>query len=93
MTNHYLSISMNKTTNIPEHKVIVSKPKKKQRCHYCSKKLKLTELNFTCKCDHTFCLHHFNPHSHKCSFDYLKERQAIIKENNPKMCIQVIEVK
>ena len=69
-----------------------TKPKK-PRCHCCRKKLKMTELNFICKCGHTFCQIHLNPHSHECSFDYLKERQEIIQQKNPKMCIQCIEVK
>lgn len=72
-----------------------TKPKKKSkpRCHCCRKKLKMTELNFKCKCGHTFCQLHLNPHSHKCTFDYLKERRDLIKQKNPKMCIQSIEVK
>ena len=53
----------------------------------------MTELNFKCKCGHLFCQIHLNPHSHKCTFDYLKERQELIKQKNPKMCIQCIEVK
>lgn len=69
------------------------KKKSKPRCHCCRKKLKMTELNFKCKCGHHFCQIHLNPHSHKCTFDYLKERQELIKQKNPKMCIQCIEVK
>jgi len=75
----------------------VTKPKKvtkpKERCFHCNKKLKMTELIFICKCTHKFCQLHLTPHSHKCSFDYLKERKDIINKNNPKMCIQCIEVK
>jgi hypothetical protein len=67
--------------------------KKKPRCFYCNKKLKMTELTMNCKCSHTFCLLHLNPHSHNCTFDYLKERRELIEKNNPKMCIQSIEVK
>ena len=72
-----------------------TKPKKnsKPRCHCCRKKLKMTELNFLCKCGHLFCQSHLNPHSHNCSFNYLKERQDLIKQKNPKMCVQCIEVK
>ena len=73
-------------------KKVMPKPKK-ERCFQCKKKLKMTELNFLCKCDHKFCQFHLNPHSHKCSFDYLKERRSIINKSNPKMCVQVIEVK
>ena len=67
--------------------------KKKPRCSHCKKKLKMTELVMICKCSHTFCLLHLNPHSHNCTFDYLKERRELIEKNNPKMCIQCIEVK
>lgn len=71
----------------------VKKKPSKPRCFHCKKKLKMTELNFKCKCNHTFCHQHLNPHSHKCSFNYLKERQEHILKNNPKMCGQCIEVK
>ena len=53
----------------------------------------MTELNFNCKCGFTFCQLHLNPHSHKCAYDYLSERQELLKINNPKMCVKVIEVK
>ena len=77
-----------------EEKPKEEKPKaKKPKCFHCKKKLKMTELNFKCKCKHQFCHQHLNPHSHKCSFDYLKERQEQIQKNNPKMCQQCIEVK
>lgn len=69
------------------------KKSSKPRCHCCNKKLKMVELNFKCKCGHTFCQLHLNPHSHKCSFDYQSERKEMIKNTNPKMCMKVIEVK
>ena len=75
-------------------KVVSTEPKKKKpRCHFCNKKLKMTELNFKCKCGPNFCLHHASPHSHDCSYNYLKDKQDLIQKNNPKMCIQCIEVK
>ena len=70
-----------------------NKKSSKPRCHCCNKKLKMVELNFKCKCGHTFCQSHLNPHSHKCSFDYQSERKEMIKNTNPKMCVKVIEVK
>ena len=70
------------------------KPKKiKPKCEFCKKKLKMTELELKCKCSYTFCLLHLNPHSHNCTFDYLSERREYIEKNNPKMCIQCIDVK
>ena len=65
----------------------------KPKCFHCKKKLRMTELDFMCKCKHKFCHLHLNPHSHKCTFDYLKERQEQIQKNNPKMCVRCIEVK
>ena len=81
-------------TEVKEEEVKKEEPKKKKpRCFHCKKKLKMTELVMICKCSHTFCLLHLNPHSHNCTFDYLKERRELIEKNNPKMCIQCIEVK
>ena len=77
-----------------EEKPKEEKPKaKKPKCFHCKKKLKMTELSFRCKCKHYFCHQHLNPHSHKCTFDYLKERQEQIQKHNPKMCVKSIEVK
>ncbi len=67
--------------------------KTKPRCHFCHKKLKMTELNFKCKCEHIFCQKHLSAHLHNCMFDYKKEKQDKIKQTNPKMCVQCIEVK
>ena len=90
LNNNYLTNSMNNSeTNV----VIPELKKKKPKCHFCKKKLKMTELNFTCKCGPNFCSQHFNPHSHNCSYNYLKDKQDLIQKNNPKMCVQCIEVK
>jgi len=90
LNNNYLTNSMNNS----ETNVVIPEPKKKKpKCHFCNKKLKMTELNFTCKCGPNFCSQHFNPHSHNCSYNYLKDKQDLIQKNNPKMCVQCIEVK
>ena len=70
-----------------------TKKSKKPRCFHCKKKLSLIELNFRCKCEHMFCQLHLSAHSHNCNFNYLKEKQDKVKQNNPKMCVQCIEVK
>ena len=62
------------------------------KCFYCKKKLKLTELDLKCKCKNNFCSKHLKPHTHKCTFDYVKEMQEKIKKNNPKMCNKPIDV-
>jgi hypothetical protein len=87
------SMETNVTKSKDETNETKPKEKSKPRCYCCRKKLKMTELNFLCKCGHLFCQSHLNPHSHNCSFNYLKERQDLIKQKNPKMCVQCIEVK
>lgn len=42
----------------------------KEKCFYCNKKLTL--INFTCKCEHNFCLKCKLPEYHKCNYDYKK---------------------
>ena len=62
----------------------LDKPKKsstKLRCYHCNKKLKM--IHFTCRCNHTFCVLHQNPHSHNCSFNNKKLCQETIKKQNP----------
>ena len=49
-----------------------NKTKTKERCYYCNKKLKM--IDFTCRCNHKFCILHQNPQNHNCSF------------NNKKLC-------
>ena len=64
----------------------------KPRCKCCKKKLKMTELNFKCKCSYVFCQLHLNPHSHACTYDYQNERKKMIEQSNPKMCVKIIDV-
>lgn len=40
----------------------------KQRCFHCNKKLGL--IDYTCKCDHKFCLKCKLPEIHNCNYDY-----------------------
>ena len=63
-----------------------SKPKK-PRCPVCNKKLGLME--FKCKCDIRFCIHHANPESHECSFNYKKDE----RENLSKKLVKVVAEK
>ena len=67
------------------------KKKSKPKCFHCKKKLKLTELDLKCKCKNTYCNKHLKPHTHKCTFDYVKEKQDNIRKNNPKMCDKKID--
>ena len=77
----------------PVTTIPIQKKVKKPRCSHCNKKLKLIELTFICKCKHVFCQQHLKPHLHDCPVDYLALKRQDIHKNNPKMCIQLIEVK
>ena len=62
----------------------------KERCYFCNKKLKM--INFTCKCDHKFCIKCQNPHSHNCTYDSKKDKENEILKNNPKLGSKVIKI-
>lgn len=49
------------------------------RCSFknCNKKLKLTDMK--CVCDFTFCINHRLPESHKCTYDFKKEKIVLEK--------------
>ena len=50
----------------------------KQRCFNCNKKLKL--INYSCKCEHTFCVKCRHPENHNCTFNFkLKEKELLEK--------------
>jgi len=52
-----------------------------KRCYQCNKKLKM--INFTCRCEHKFCIIHQNPHNHNCSYDSKANLQLKLKIENP----------
>lgn len=66
--------------------------KKKIRCSFCNKKMGL--VSFTCDCGGVFCSAHLNAHSHNCCLLTKKkdERKKELKENNPKINFQKLEV-
>ena len=52
-----------------------------KRCYQCNKKLKM--INFTCRCEHKFCIIHQNPHNHNCSYDSKANLQLKLQMENP----------
>ncbi len=52
----------------------------------CNKKLKLIDLNLTCKCGKNHCLFHRYPEKHDCDFDY-KYKSKIDEKINKMKCI------
>ena len=69
-----------------ENKSTTKKPKK-NKCYLCHKKLSM--IQFTCKCNHIYCIQHMNPHSHNCIYDYKSEKQKLIKLHNPSLNIKI----
>ncbi|MBG02405.1 MAG: hypothetical protein CL470_09085 [Acidimicrobiaceae bacterium] len=59
------------------------KGKNKRRCYSCN--VRLSMIEFKCKCGHIFCQKHLNAHSHNCTFDYSSERKDKIEKDNPKI--------
>lgn len=57
------------------------KPKKRNRCYTCRKKLGLT--GFDCRCGGVFCSLHRYSDMHKCNFDYKKMAAEEITKKNP----------
>lgn len=53
-----------------------SNSQKRKRCNMCNKKLPLIPI--TCKCDKEFCNKCRDPESHKCTFDYKKDKTQIL---------------
>ena len=65
---------------------VTCKPVKKNKisCHFCNKKLKITE-QFKCNCGNYYCSKHMNRHSHNCTFDVKSKQKEELEKNNPKM--------
>ena len=64
--------------------------KKKNKCQFCKKKLGM--ISFTCKCGKCFCQTHLNPHSHKCTFDYVNEKKCKLIKENPKLGSKLVKI-
>ncbi|MEO7161552.1 MAG: AN1-type zinc finger protein [Bdellovibrionia bacterium] len=51
-------------------------------CKVCKKK---THLMFICKCEGNFCTKHRDSLKHKCTYDYRKAQQELLRKRNPKI--------
>jgi predicted nucleic acid binding AN1-type Zn finger protein len=51
----------------------------KNKCFNCKKSLKL--INYTCKCNYTFCQKCRLPESHNCTYDFKLKGKEYLKEN------------
>ena len=40
---------------------------------------------FTCKCGNIYCIKHQTPHTHECSYNYLKYAQIKLERENQKV--------
>ena len=52
-----------------------------KKCSECGKNLPL--LYFSCKCKLFFCIKHYIPEKHNCTFDYKSDFKKAILKNNP----------
>lgn len=72
---------MNYETNI-EKEYNDKKDKEKERCISCRKKLKL--ISFDCQCGMKgLCTRCKDPSEHKCTANYQKLQQDILRKHNP----------
>jgi predicted nucleic acid binding AN1-type Zn finger protein len=55
--------------------------KKKNRCWNCRKKVTLAG-QFECKCGYVFCSLHRYPDAHECDFDWKKQHQDKLAQDN-----------
>ena len=55
--------------------------KNKKRCWSCRKKVGL--MGFECKCSYVFCAEHRYAEAHTCTYDYMTEQRAKLKQDNP----------
>jgi len=56
---------------------------KKLRCDHISCKKKINLIKFDCDCNKSFCIKHYNRHSHNCTA--IIDNKNIIKNNNPQI--------
>ncbi|EYC26752.1 hypothetical protein Y032_0010g947 [Ancylostoma ceylanicum] len=54
-------------------------------CHFCHRKLQLTEQQIQCLCQEIFCKKHRAPAAHHCSIDYKQTGRSKISRENPKV--------
>jgi hypothetical protein len=57
------------------------RPKKKNRCAVCNKKVGL--LGFECKCGRLLCTSHRQAEEHQCDYDYRSEGKKRLEAANP----------
>ena len=51
------------------------------RCNHITCKKKIHLIKFDCDCEKSFCIKHYNKHSHNCPI--IIDNKRIIKHNNP----------
>ena len=49
------------------------------RCHFCNKKIK-GGIEYTCKCQNTFCAKCRLPESHRCTYNFKNDKQKLMKQ-------------
>jgi len=92
-----ISEAVNTTPSVPEETPATSlqpdeksgkKPKVRNRCTVCKKKVGL--LGFDCRCGGLFCSLHRADKEHDCQFDYKTLQRAQLAENNPQVIAEKV---
>lgn len=65
------------------------RPKKKNRCAVCSKKVGL--MGFECKCGRLLCTAHRQAEEHQCDFDYRAEGKKRLEAANPVVAFSKVD--
>lgn len=58
----------------------------------CNKKIRWREEGLKCKCLKAFCAEHRFPDNHDCTFNAFEENKKILKQNNPRIVSNNINV-
>ena len=59
-----------------------NKNKINMKCNFCNKS---SIYNMQCRCEKFFCRKHFNPSTHKCTYDFCKEANKILSDKLEKI--------
>lgn len=63
----------------------IQKPKRKKmnrfgNCFHCSRRLKITETGFICRCQKAFCSKHRHSDQHNCQYDHAQHEKRLLQK-------------
>lgn len=63
--------------------MLTSEILKMEKCDFCSKKIKISQVMLTCPCNVKLHLACNSKHSKLCTFDYFEHNKGLLTKNNP----------